>query len=156
VNDEETPVSARWEWLVDGYRRALERFTASADARDKPEERFIPLFETLNWVVALMDHPEGQHLYRDEIVRGLRFARNRVHHQLANALEPRDVPFPSVRTNRRGGSRIIAPPTVLDWFWRPPEQLPEGRADEEGEATYSQLLAGEPVEHALAHLNVLL
>jgi hypothetical protein len=157
VSHGDPAASARWELLVEGYRRALERLTATADARDKPEDRFIPLFETLNWVVAIMDHPEGQHLYKDEIVRGLRFARNRVHHDLADALEPRDVPFASVQvTLASTGSRLSAPPTVLDWFWKWPDQLPEGRPDAEGEEAYRKRLAGESVGDALAHLSLLL
>jgi hypothetical protein len=157
VSNGDSAASARWEWLVEGYRRALERFTATADARDKPEDRFIPLFETLNWVVAIMDHPEGQHLYTDEIVRGLRFARNRVHHDLADALEPRDVPF-RIRPShsREYGVEALRPPTVLDWFWKWPDQLPEGHPDAEGEEAYRKLLAGESVGDALAHLSLLL
>jgi hypothetical protein len=104
-----------------------------------------------------MDYPGAGHLYSDEVVRALRFARNSVHHDFADALEPRDVPFASVVTNRRGGSRLIAPPTVLDWFWKRPDQLPPaGQEDAEGERAYENRLAGERVEHALAHLNSLL
>lgn len=158
----DAPASASWEWLVEGYRRAYDRFKASADARDKPEERFIPLFETLNWVVAIMEYPGADHLHRDEIVLGLKFARDRVHHQLANALEPRDVPFPQVVTNMPGGSRIISPPIVLDWFWMPVDQLPKPPARfmktgyRVGKKAYNDRLAAEPVEHALAHLSLIL
>jgi hypothetical protein len=68
------------------------------------------------------------------VVRGLRFARNRVHHGFGDALEPRDVPFPpGLVVNARGGSRIQAPPTVLDWFWKRPEELPAGHPDPKGE-----------------------
>jgi hypothetical protein len=157
VSNGNVPTSASWGWLVEGYRRALARFTASADRRDEPRERFIPLFETLHWAVAIMNYSgdESPEL-DDDLLRGLRFARNRVHHQLAEAIEPRDVPFASVVTNRRGGSRIIAPPTVLAWFWKPPDQLPAGRKDRKGEEAYRLHLADKRVEEALAHLDSLL
>jgi hypothetical protein len=74
----ENAASADWDWLVDGYRRALARFTETAHQRER-KERFIPLFETLNWAVAIMDKEST--LREDEIVVALRFARNRVHHQ---------------------------------------------------------------------------
>jgi hypothetical protein len=152
--------SASLDWLVNGYRRALARFTATAKERDA-QERFIPLFETLNRAVAIMDYSrdQGRPLLNDEIVRALRFARNRVHHQLADALEPRDVPFPQALTNRRGGSRIIAPPTVLKWFWKPLDELPDAppqHDDPQGEKAYTPNLQGQPVQHALDHLDSLL
>jgi hypothetical protein len=151
--------SADYVWLVDGYRRAHARFTDTKDQRER-KERFVPLFETLNWVVAIMDSEPK--FWRDEIVVALRFARNSVHHQLADALEPRDVPFPQVATNQVGGSRIIGPPVVLDWFWIPADQLPKpplrfiNRGYRVGRKAYEDRLEGEPVAHALAHLDMLL
>jgi len=116
---------ADWGWLVEGYRRALARFDATADKRDQPMERFIPLFETLNWVIPLMDYPDGR-LPDDDVVTGLRYARNRIHHDIVDALEPRDVPNPPGLVIRAtGGSKIVAPPVVLDWFWKSPDELPE-------------------------------
>jgi hypothetical protein len=157
VSGGDTPAPAPWEWLVEGYSGALDRFRATADERDRPEKRFIPLFEALNWVAAIMAFPGAPSLYDDSVVRALRFARNRVHHSFADALEPRDVPFaPGLVVSARGGSRIVAPPTVLDWFWKSPEELPAGREDAKGEKAYREHLAGEPVEHALAHLRSLL
>ncbi|HET6641739.1 MAG TPA: hypothetical protein VFG93_00550 [Gaiellaceae bacterium] len=154
-----SPASADWEWLVDGYRRALARFAETAGQRER-KERFIPLFEALNWAVAIMDYEPM--LWKDEIVLGLRFARNRVHHQLAEALEPRDVPRAEVTTAVRGQSRRVGPPTVLDWFWKAADQLPEpeerfrDKGYHRGKRAYQELLEGNPVEDALAHLNVLL
>jgi hypothetical protein len=148
----------RWEWLVEGYRGALDRFMASADARDKPEQRFIPLFEALNWVAPMMKYPGRDYLFRDEIVLALRHVRNRVHHDFADALEARDVPYPPGLVTRGGeGAKVVGPATVLEWFWKWPDQLPPPeREDKEGEKAYEQRLAGEPVENALAHLNSLL
>jgi len=151
--------AADYAWLVDGFRRAHARFTETKDQRER-KERFVPLFETLNWVVAIMDtEPKFK---RDAVVVALRFARNSVHHQLADALEPRDVPFPAVVTNRPGGSRIVPPAVVLDWFWVPVDQLPVpppsfmNEGYRKGKQAYKDRLEDEPVSHALAHLDVLL
>jgi hypothetical protein len=109
---------------VNGYRRALDRFDATAAARE-PEQRFIPLFEALNWAVTILDFTKNQgQPINDDTVRGLRLARHRVHHQWADALEARDVPNPAGTLGVRAGSRLVGPPTVLDWFWKPLHQLP--------------------------------
>lgn len=156
---EGTAASADYDWLVDGYRRAHDRFTQTAQQRDR-KERFIPLFEALNWVVAIMD--SERRLWNDEVVVALRFARNRVHHQLAEALEPRDEPYPLVTTAVRGQSRVVGPPTILDWFWVPIGQLPKpeprfmDKGYDHGKQAYQDRLEGEPVANALAHLSVLL
>jgi hypothetical protein len=83
--------------------------------------------------------------------------RNRVHHQWALALEPLDVIWPSVVTNRVGGSRVISPPIVLDWHWVPVPDLPppdsshpdtKGKRAEQKEA-YADHLADRPARLAL-------
>jgi hypothetical protein len=150
--------AADFDWLVKGYRRALARFAASADSRD-PEERFIPLFEALNWIASILDvqRKRGSAI-NDETARALGFARNRVHHQWADALEPRDLPNARI-VSAASGSRIVTPPTRLDWFWKPEHQLPEVPPrflDEQGEAAYSDVLAGHPASLALAHMDGLL
>jgi hypothetical protein len=146
-------------WLVKGYRRALARFDATVRQRD-PEERFIPLFEALNWVAAITDFQQGLGIH-DDTVRGLRFVRNRVHHQWADALEARDVPFAPglVTVAGAGRPRIVGPPTVVDWFWRPLSQIPAAppaHANPAGEKAYAAHLEGEPARKALAHLDGLL
>jgi hypothetical protein len=159
VSNGGTPASASWEWLVEGYRRALARFDETAHQRER-KKRFIPLFETLNWAVAIMDF--DRRLWSDEVVVGLRFARNSVHHQLSEALEPRDEPNPLGSTVVGGQPRTVGPPTVLEWLWRPADQLPKpprrhrDAGYREGKKAYEDLLEGEPVANALAHLNSLL
>jgi hypothetical protein len=159
VSNGHTPASASWEWLVDGYRRAHARFTKTAHQRER-KKRFIPLFETLNWAVAIMDF--DSRFRQDEIVVALRFARNRVHHQLSEALEPRDEPNPLVITAVRGQTRKVGPSTLLEWFWLPADQLPIPKARfrnegyRKGKKAYRDLLEGEPVEHALTHLDLIL
>jgi hypothetical protein len=153
--------SADANWFVMGYRRALARFHDTQDAREEPEERFIPLFEALNWAAAIVDPNSSLRasLITDGTVQGLRFVRNRVHHQWADALEARDEPNPVGLVARAGvqGSRIVGPPTVLVWFWKPLNQLPPpDRPDPKGEAAYRAHLAGEPARHALDHLDGLL
>jgi hypothetical protein len=149
-------------WYVTGYRRALARFDATREAREEPEEMFIPLFEALNWAAAIVDpNSPLRALITDNTVRALRFARNRVHHQWADALDPRDVPYaPGLITRASGrGPRIVAPPTVVEWFWKPLNQLPKpppNRSDRRGQAAYGAHLAGEPARDALHRLDALL
>jgi hypothetical protein len=73
-------------------------------------------------------------------MRGIRFARNRVHHQWTDAVElpdsARDPPWPRTM--------------VDEWTWSWP--LPSGREDDEGEAVYRDALAGESVMVTLAEL----
>jgi hypothetical protein len=114
--------------MFTGYSRAVERFEAAAKKRD-PQETFIPVFEALNWAVALDDRvrvhwvPEGEPLgwaWRErvsgaELMGGVRWARNRAHHQWSDALAldeagrryPRDYPV-----------------VYFEWLWRPANDLP--------------------------------
>jgi hypothetical protein len=68
--------------LLRGYQQAVARFDESRLGHDATVA-FLPLFEALNWAASIderlryPDYPE---------LRGLRFARNRVHHQWAEAL----------------------------------------------------------------------
>lgn len=142
-----------------GYRRALARFAATASERD-PKERFIPLFESLNWAVVLMDfwRKRGSEI-DDDTLHALRFARNRVHHQWADALEARDLPNATITQSVSGRSRIVRPPTRLEWHWKPLNQLPttsRGFDDVRGREAYEAHLAGTSAHRALGHLDDLL
>src|SRR5439155_14053225 len=58
-------------------------------------------------------------------------------------------------TRAAGGSRIIAPPVVFDWFWRPLNELPPpGRKwpDRRGRSAYLDLLEGHPARLALEEI----
>jgi hypothetical protein len=109
--------------LLRGYAQAFERFSLATRERDEVTT-FVPLFEALNWAVALDDRcaqhwaPEGEPLgfaWRDrvtgaEVMRGVRWARNGVHHQWSDALvveEGRQYPkrYPSPITSGSGGPR---------------------------------------------------
>jgi hypothetical protein len=115
-------IAANPDWLVHGYRAARLRFDATRDAPNA-EERFLPLFEALNWIAAIT-HPDaprslvraGKSPTDDDTVLGLRFIRDRVRHQWAEAIEACEVSNPMVTTAVRGQSRILMPPTRVEWF----------------------------------------
>ncbi len=76
------------------------------------------------------------------VMSGVRFARNRVHHQWADALLLVDgIPFP-----------IPFPIPFFGWKWRPADKLPPGR-NSEGEDVYREHLQGDPAHEALVKLQ---
>jgi hypothetical protein len=135
--------------LLGGYEQAVERFGEASRTRD-PVRVFAPLFEALNLAVVLDDQarehwaPEGVPLgwsWRTRVeggdsVSAIRFVRNRVHHQWADALTLSDG----------FSSPLVAPLVSHEWRWRRLVDLPE--ADTPGaknaadaEADYEHLLA---------------
>jgi hypothetical protein len=139
--------------FADGYRQALRRFRETWSEEEAPREWFFPLFEALNWSVALTDilKSVGKPL-DDPVILGLRFVRNRVHHQWAQALEARQVsgtqvPFPSGE---------VWPPVGWDWYWKPVSRLATDEKHRHGEAEYTAHLADRPARLALDHLEDLL
>ncbi len=112
-------------------------------------DSFMPLFEALHWATSLEsriaddwpDRSDAKYWYRSmpagATVRGVRFARNRVHHQWAEAFtiadHDRELPL-----------------RCVPWIWRP--ELPDGKPDREGERLYRCELAGAPVIGALGCL----
>jgi hypothetical protein len=149
--------------LLGGYEQAVGRFDQICRMRDS-RQVFLPLFEALNWAVALDDQardhyaPEGKPLgwaWRSrvaggEFVSAVRCARNRVHHQWADAL-----------TLSEGFSApLMAPIVAHEWRWRrladlPPSDPPKGRAAAkalEAESAYERLLADHPARVVLGEL----
>ncbi len=145
--------------MFDGYAAATGRFHEAAKTRDATAA-FIPLFEALNWAVALDDRaakhwtPAGKPLgfawrewVRDaEVMRGVRFVRNSVHHQWSDALvlDEGGMSFP-----------MTFPVVFFEWRWRPADGLPapeKGRRDEGGEEDYRAMLEGEPARTTLETL----
>lgn len=145
--------------MARGFRGAVERFKGTSPLAD-PVAAAIPLFEALNWAVALDDRvredwaPDGidrqpgwdwvvrlSNVTEAEAVRGIRFIRNRVHHQWADALRI-----------AKGQSRY--PARGFDWVWASADELPptKGRFDELGHAGYQRLLEGRPADFTLATL----
>jgi hypothetical protein len=78
-----------------------------------------------------------------KVMAGLRYARNSVHHQWADALrlDEGGVSFP-----------LEFPVRFSDWYWR--REIPPPR-NRKGELEYNRLLAGEPTRNALSALREL-
>jgi hypothetical protein len=139
--------------MFEGFAQAAQRFDLAIKDRD-PTNTFIPLLEMLNWAVALDERvrtrwcPEGKPLsweWRDrvngaEIMRGVQYVRNSVHHQWSDALE----------LDERGRSYPKSYPVVFfEWRWRPASDLPEPEKRhqdkwwKEGKEVYKAHLQGE-------------
>jgi hypothetical protein len=145
--------------MFEGYAQATSRFHEAVKTRDATAA-FIPLFEALNWAVALDDRaakhwvPDGKPLgftwrerVRDaEVMRGIRFVRNSVHHQWSDALvlDERGMSFP-----------MTFPLVFFEWRWRTADDLPEpenGRRDDAGKEVYRGMLEGKPARTTLETL----
>jgi len=162
----------RAKLLTGGFAQAQERFQ-DAQADNDPEVAFYALFETLNWahavddLIALTWSPRGKVQGYDwrcdpalagseelaYIMGGLRYARNRVHHQWAAALDME-------KAGRSGLTFPVSFPVtfraVSAWIWRAVEDLPtpsnEGR-EAKGKAAYTKALDGRPPQEALAAIG---
>lgn len=141
-------------WLVAGYTSAHDRYKEASQHPGSPDLLFIPLFEALNWAGAL---EENLRPHTDPLLWAVRFVRNQVLHQWADAVEGRNVPFPQVVRARGAGvgavSGPIAPPVVWEWFWLERKDLPTPSRDPRGARRYDQRLAGKPVREALEELR---
>ena len=117
-----------FEAMFKGYVDALSRFEAASKTHD-PVATYVPLFEALNWAVALDDRtaahfvPDGravglrwrERIPNGEFMGGVRFARNSVHHQWSDALRV-DI----------GGRQYpkAYPAAYFEWVWRSAADLP--------------------------------
>ncbi len=157
--------------LTSGYDGAYTRFQEAKDADDEMAA-FHSLFEALDWahaiddVIALTWCPRGEVLgygwRRDpalsgtdeleSLMSGLRYVRNRVHHQWADALVSRAV---------RGGltfpmSFPVSFGTVVRWVWRDLNELPTApdvSREAPGREAYGMALAGHKVSEALQAMS---
>jgi hypothetical protein len=122
-------------WLVRGYAEAVARFRERSEiGSGSALDVYPPLFEALNWAHSLWDtwfrlvEPQDRHL------DGLRYVRDRCHHELASAIYP-DAAAP-------GG-----------WRWHAIRHLPRedpGRGhDREAANNYRELLEQRPVLETL-------
>lgn len=104
--------------LIDGFEQSCDRFYLAMKSTSR-DATFIPLFEALNWAVSIDERLQkawsaaptnpakfwSDGFAHGDTVKGVRFARNRVHHQWADALwlsldsarlpsrNPRPIPF---------------------------------------------------------------
>jgi hypothetical protein len=152
------------EWLVDGYRRAVTRFRSVPQDPNNPElprDTFIPLFEALAFAGSLIERvlepkQKGDTRTTEEklsTLQGVRYVRNRLIHQWALALVGRDVPQPRILT-ATGGSRLLGPTVVFDWFWRPLAELPlPDTPDKLGRESYVKHLEEKPARQTLEEVE---
>jgi hypothetical protein len=69
-----------------------------------------------------------------DIVRGMRFIRNRIHHQWADAVTVVEA-------------RHYYPPRESEWIWVPAGDLPKvERADDRGRDGYERMVEGHPAD----------
>ena len=134
-----------------GFQGALERFRAARMSKER-DLAFIALAESLNWFVMLDTwlerHDSSWQRQRDatDVAAGIRFARNHVQHQWADAIELTD-----------GGEFPMGfPLTFHDWRWRRLADLPAQGRDRRGSEAYTGRLAGTPVRKTLTELADLL
>lgn len=152
------------ETLVHGMTRAVCRFVGDKtppgifppiEETFEPDELvladtwYASLFESLNWAVALDDRLQREWFGDDwaseieggEMARAIRYARNCVHHDWAEAFESLD-----------DDGELFQPWENVVWLqWR--ETLPKERPDRTGEAAYAEYLAGESVGDTLLKIN---
>jgi hypothetical protein len=136
------------DWLVRGYGEAHDRFLAASQHPDSPEGLYFPLLEALNWAGAL---EEQLRPHSDALLSAIRFVRNTVLHDWAEAVEGRNVENPQVVTQGRSGP--LAPPVIYEWFWRDRQHLPSPQGRPRGGPVYDTLLSGKPVREALGQLR---
>jgi hypothetical protein len=137
------------EIAIRGFGRARARFEQHG-AGAVPTTVLVPLTEAMWWAVSLYEgivEVGGTQAYEkisDEpggrALRGVRFARNRLGHQRAFALQ---------RIN--GVILPAAPPLrMFEFVWRPAAELPRpGRDDSAGLSCYEERLSGKPARQTL-------
>ncbi|MCW2643963.1 MAG: hypothetical protein JWP07_72 [Pseudonocardiales bacterium] len=149
---------ATLDMLLAGYAHALRRLDEAVKAHDR-NASFRAAFEALNWATSVDDRirgqwaPEGKPLgwgWRArvsgaEVMAGVRFARNRVHHHWADALyynETGGMTFP-----------MTSPVFFSTWRWKLVADLPPGD-DDRGRDVYQEHLEGEPALKTLLRLGL--
>jgi hypothetical protein len=149
VPDGIVPIST----FIQGFEQAARRFHDVMRETD-PLATFIPLFDALGWAVAIDNRFQGawavartnpdkwwsDGFIHGDTVKGVRFARNRVHHHWADALETTSGrSYPT--THRK---------VYMEWRWR--AELPPGLNDEFKEH-YHQEVASHPARVTLGDLS---
>lgn len=147
-----------YERLQETYSHAYLRLPNTNLDAEAAEDVWAALFETLNWLDALQLHPEAAAQTPADLRDALRFARGRVHHQFADAIEFRaDVLVQLAPTSARTGPR--GPVAIADWCWRHTTDLRGGKRASNarsrrnsGETAYEDALAGRQARAALGQV----
>jgi hypothetical protein len=146
--------------MVDAYTAALQRYKDATGGLQSATLAYAPLAEALNHAVSIDDRvrkdwaPEGKPLGWNwrakvpeaEILRGIQFVRNRVHHQWADAIVFQgSVPYENL------------PMARITTTWREADKLPPGDPEHPdtygGEQVYEDRLAGKLVRDSLGALS---
>jgi hypothetical protein len=106
--------------LFDGFEQAFARWREVERAPHQLDRTFIPLFEVLEWTACIDERLETKKWISAPDLRGLRWARNRCHHDWALALEVR-----SWDQWKLGRNMVREPDAPDEWTWR--ERLPEAK-----------------------------
>ena len=148
---------------VAGLRQALDRLVEAGHQQDDPTKTYIPLFEALNWLVALSERfgadwtPDGERLKKDwpkrarhsDVILGLLWVRNVVHHQWADALRLDPAGHPLHPSDGLYPSEDLYPGLEHAWVWRPAQELPSRRRDKAKRAAYVGHLEGRAAVETL-------
>lgn len=123
--------------MFDGFEQAFARWQEVERATPDPLQTFIPLFEVLEWTACIDKRLELKEWLSSPNVRGLRWARNRCHHDWVLALEVRSWDEWKLRPHG-----VREPGAPDEWTWR--ERLPEARPApfRDDEPFYESHLAG--------------
>jgi hypothetical protein len=147
----------RLRWLIQRellHHEEPERFSSPFDDEISPHGLFCALFEALSWAATIdkrfrLDWPVAGgdprswflEFENGGAVRGLRYARNCVHHDWTQAI---------VLPAEHHGTPVRM--TAISWEWLP--CLASRIPDPGGAAAYGEHLAGEKVAVSLQALNV--
>ena len=132
--------------LLGGLEQALERLQEAAQGQQWAPVYFAA-FETLNWAVVLDDHlgrPRTRHQPTDDHLSAMRFARDRVHHQWADAFEL-DLGVIGILGLGELGKMQLGR-TAGAFPWRPVGDLPlapPSHANPAGRAAYGRAFEGK-------------
>lgn len=152
--------------LVFGWGEALHRFrTASGYAAGSlepdPRRAYLALFEGLNWSVAIDDRlrsDRGIDWWKEtsggEVQRAIRFARNRVHHDWAQAFDEILTESNSVITDQRYEYMDVGRRRPWIWIGLPEPTHPK-YADLLGRSLFEDHLLGKSIDDTFMRLHAL-
>ena len=137
------------ETLYAGFEQAFARWQKVEKATIEPTRTFVPLFEVLQWSSCIDERLKLPTWAPD--LRGLRWARHRVYHDWALALEVR-----SEEDLRLEANVVREGLPALEWAWR--DELPNlrpSKATHPDEPFYAKHLAGYPARVTLNLVHAL-